>query len=116
MIAKLSRKWSEFKVGAMASVVLCGIVLGAVIAMCTNKPPKVGSPHVLSSFGRVETVCQPVKPAAYSAPSIESVKIAQATIPISGSVPFHQTAPNAYSVLVPDWDGTTYRLKTVVNQ
>lgn len=120
MIAKSSRKWFEnlrqLKVGATASVVLCGIVLGTVIAMCTHKPPAVGSPHVLSSFGRVETACQPVKQAACAAPFIESDKIAHATIPIPCPLPMHQTAPNAYSVLVPDWDGTTYRLKTIVKQ
>lgn len=106
----------QMKIGATASVVLCGIVLGIVIAMCTHKPPTVDSPHVQSSLERVETVCQPEVQAACAAPFKEPEIIAHATIPTDDPVHMHQTTPNAYNVLVPDWNGSAYRLKTIVNQ
>lgn len=120
MIARLLRKWLEdlcqFKAGAIASVILCGVVLGAVIAMCTYKPPAAGEPHVQSSSGQVQAACQQEPPAACAAPISEPELIAHGTVPVPGAEFMHQSTPNAYNVLVPDWGGTSYRLKTIVNQ
>ena len=80
MAARLIRTWF------IGPLILCGLMVGAVGAMCMHKPPEAGSQNVQSSSGQVHAACQPGIPAA------------------------------SYKILVPDWDGSSYRLKTIVNQ
>lgn len=107
----------QLKPGAVAPLILCGIMLGAVIGLCMHKPPAAGSQNVQSSSGQVHAACQPGTPAASAARPPESFNelIAHGC----GAYPeaeYCQTARNAYNILVPDWGGSSYRLKTIVNQ
>ncbi len=75
MAARLIRTCFEdlcqSKPGAIAPPILCGIMLGAVIAVCMHKPPAAGSQNVQSSSGQVHAACQPGAPAASAARSPE---------------------------------------------
>lgn len=120
MTAKLMRTWFEdlcqLKPGAVAPLILCGIMLGAVIALCMQKPPAVGSRNVQSSSGPVHAACRPGAPAASAAPLPEPPG---ELIAHCGAYPEAEnchTARNAYNILMPDWGGSNYRLKTIVNQ
>lgn len=123
MAARLIRTWFEdlcqLKVGAIAPLVLCGIVLGAVIAMCMHKPPAAGKQDVQSSSGQVHAACQSAGPAASAAPLYPQPEVVAQNVTEANAYPgpvYPYTAPNAYNILEPDWGGTSYRLKTIVNQ
>lgn len=120
MAVRLIRTWFEdlrqLKPGAIVPLMLCGIVLDAVIAVCMHKPPAAGGQNVQSSSGQVHAAFQPGAPAASAAllPEPPGELIAH-----GGAYPetaYCQTARNAYNILVPDWGGSSYRLKTIVNQ
>ncbi len=120
MAARLIRTWFEdlcqLKPGAVATLILCGIMLGAVIALCMHKPPGAGSRSVQSSSGQVHAACQPGArrllrhffPSRLAKLSLTVVRYPETD--------YCQTAPNAYNILVPDWGGSNYRPKTIVNQ
>lgn len=121
MAARLIRAWFEdlcqLKPGAIAPPILCGIMLGAVIAVCMHKPPAAGSQNVQSSSGQVHAACQPGAPAASAArpPETPGELIAHGCTAYP-ETEYGQPARNAYNILVPDWGGSSYRLKTIVNQ
>ena len=119
-MARLIRTWFEdlcqLKPGAVAPLILCGVMLGAFISLCMHKPPAAGSQNVHSSSGQVHAACQPGAPAASVAPLPEPPG---ELIAHGGAYPeaeYCRTARNAYNILVPDWGGSSYRLKTIVNQ
>lgn len=125
MAARHIRTWFEnlcqLKPGAIAPLILCGIVLGAVIAVCMHKSPAAGIRNVQSSSGQVHAACQPGAPAASAArPPEPSAEIIAHSCRAYPEMEYCQWAPNAtpnaYNVLVPDWGGSSYRLKTIVNQ
>ena len=124
MAARLIRMWFEklcqFQTGAILPLVLCGAVLGAAIAMCVQKPPAAGGQNVQVSSGQVLAACQPGIPAASTAPlpeqSVELLAHCPSAARLSFQTVFTEKNPNAYKILEPDWGGTTYRLKTIVNQ
>lgn len=119
MAARLIRTWFEdlcqLKPGALAPLILCGIMLAAVIALCMHKPP-AGGWKVQSSAGQVHAACQPGAPAASAAPLPEPPGEIIAHGGAYSEAEYCQTARNAYNILVPDWGGSSYRLKTIVNQ
>lgn len=121
MAARLIRAWFEnlcqLKPGAVAPLILCGIMLGAVVGVCMHKPPAAGSQNVQSSSGQIHAACQPWAPAASAVRPPEPC--GQLIAHRSGAYPeteCGQTARNAYNILVPDWGGSSYRLKTIVKQ
>ena len=124
MTAGLIRTWfkdlCQLRPGAIAPLILCGIMLGAVVALCMQKPPAAGSQNVQSSSGQVHAACPPGAPAA-SAASAAPPPEPPAALLAHGSGTYTEmeycgTAPNAYNILVPDWGGSNYRIKTIVNQ
>ena len=123
MAARLIRTWFEnlcqLKIGAIAPLVLCGIVLGAVIALCTHKPPTADKQDVQPSSGQVHAACQSGNTAAFAAPPAQEFQYLSPGGPLPGTYPgqiYTATKPNAYNIYEPDWGGTSYRLKTIVNQ
>lgn len=124
MAARLIRTWfddlRQFKIGAIVPLILCGIVLGAVIGLCMHKPPATGKQDVQSSSGQVHAACQGRTPAASAAPQLQQPDlVAQGQLPAPYAYPsptYGVPTPNAYNILEPDWGGTSYRLKTIVNQ
>jgi hypothetical protein len=123
MAARLIRTWCDdlclLKLGAIIPLVLCGIALGAVIAMCMHKPSAAGKPAVQPSSGQVQAACQTGNTAASAAPPAQEFQYTAqggpAPIPYPGQI-YTATKPNAYNIYEPDWGGTSYRLKTIVNQ
>lgn len=131
MGARLMRRWftdlCQLKIGAITMLVICGVALGTFIAAVTHTPAADSKP-ALSSFGQAQALCQTAEqPAAGAAPRVDDESTqedpSKTTTPqqdysngryISQVPP--PLPPHAYNVLVPDWGGTSYRLKTIVNQ
>jgi hypothetical protein len=108
MAARLIRTWfddlCQFKIGAIAPLILCGIVLGAVIGLCMHKPPAAGKQDVQSSSGQVHAACQGGIPAASAAPQLQQPDlVAQGQLPAPPSPTHCEPTPNAYNILEPDW-------------
>lgn len=123
MAARLIRTWfddlCQLRLGAIIPLVLCGIIVGAVIAMCMHKPPAAGKPNVQPSSGQVHAACQTGNTAASAAPPAQEFQYRAQGGPAPGLYPaqvYTATKPNAYNVYESDWGGTSYRLKTIVNQ
>lgn len=132
MGARLIRRWftdlCQLKIGTITILVICGVALGAFIAAVTHTPAADSKP-ALSSFGQAQALCQTAEqPAAGAAPRVDENNEGIQEDP-SKSIPPQQDysggryisqvppfPPHAYNVLVPDWGGTSYRLKTIVNQ
>jgi hypothetical protein len=121
MAARLIRMWFEnlyqLKPGAIAPLILCGIMLGAVITVCMHKPPATGNQNVQASSGQVHAACQPTASAAFAArPSDPPADLLTHNSWANPDAEHSVKAPNAYNILVPDWGGSSYRLKTIVTQ
>lgn len=121
MAARLIRAWFEnlcqLNPGAVITLMLCGIMLGAVIGVCMRKPPAADSQNFQPSSGQVHADCQPGALVASAAhPPEPCGELIAHGCGAYTETEYGQTSRSAYNILVPDLGGSSYRLKTIVKQ